>query len=155
MNKTEALAMTDRLFLEMEALWGRTSSVRPEAYAARRNAWAKSLIHSDSEDIVAALGMFTESGAKHPPGLPEFKHLVVDLGKQRRLQDVKRIETGTQTPEIAEYYKMVIKRVLKVKGGSGFPWLEKIEDATDEQLDLIRSDLGTRGISVKPYAEFA
>ena len=116
------------------------------------------MIHSDGEDVAAAIGMFTDSGAKHPPGLPEFKKLVADIGKQRRMQydNQQREISGRQTPEIAEYYKMCIKRILKVKDGDmAFPWLAKVEDATDEQLNLIRDDLGKHGIHVHHFSEYA
>ena len=107
--------------------------------------------------VSKAINSLITSGRKYPPTLPEFYTLCADLKKQERLQfSAKQLAySQRQTPEIAEYYKMVIKRILRVKGGSGFPWLEKIEDATEEQLDLIRSNLGKRGISVKPYAGFA
>lgn len=100
--------------------------------------------------------MFTTSGAKHPPGLPEFRKAVDDLRKQRRLQYHQNAIEGRQTPEIAEYYKMCIKRILKVKNcETQYPWLSKIEDATEEQLDLIRVDLGKRGYDVHPVGEYA
>jgi hypothetical protein len=83
--------------------------------------------------------------------------MVDDLHKQEKLQNVyvnKNIG-GKQTAEIADYYKMCIKRILKIKDGNeSFPWIAKIEDATEDQLDAIRDSMAMRGIRVKAFAEY-
>ena len=153
--------MVDRIFLMFsltwQDLWKAKMDVDAQTLKALKKLWIQKMHGFTMPTVSQAINSLIISGRKYPPELPEFYALCADLKKQTRLQfSSKQLEySQRQTPEIAEYYKMVIKRVLKVKGGSGFPWLEKIEDATDEQLDLIRSDLGSRGIRVKPYAEFA
>lgn len=124
---------------------------------ALRRRWAKSLIHSTPELIVAAFECFISAGSANPPTLPEFRRMVDDLHKQEKLQRVyvnKNID-GKQSSEIADYYKMCIKRILKIKeGNESFPWIAKIEDATEEQLDAIRRSMSMRGIQVKAFAEY-
>lgn len=99
---------------------------------------------------------FVNAGKEFPPTLPEFKAAVAALTRQNQLQSWKQEEIeGQRTPEVAEYYKLCIKRILRVKHSSeSFPWLAKIEDATVEQLDVIRSALARSGIEVKKFSEF-
>lgn len=120
-----------------------------------RKRWTTTLGNTDQQTIVDVFQQFVDAGKEFPPTLPEFKAAIATLVKQNKLKSWKQesIE-GVRTPEVAEYYKLCIKRVLKIKpGNESFPWLAKIEDATVEQLDLIREDLVGRGFEVKKFSE--
>ncbi len=108
-------------------------------------------------DIVEAFELFVIAGKEFPPTLPEFRKACDDLQRQHSMRNSTANQIkGRSSPEIAEYYKMCIKRILKVKDGDmEFPWMAKVEDATDEQLNLIRVDLGNRGIQVHHFSEYA
>ena len=108
-------------------------------------------------DIVEAFELFVIAGKEFPPTLPEFRKACDDLQRQHNMQKATSNQIdGKSTSEIAEYYKMCIKRILKVKDGDiAFPWLAKVENATDEQLNLIRADLGKRGIQVHHFSDYA
>lgn len=106
-----------------------------------------------------AINALITSGQEYPPTLPEFYKLCSDFTHQLKMKDaakMRELPAGQQTPEIAEYYKMCIKRILKVKNSETlYPWLSKVEDATEEQLNLIRDDLGKRGVKVHQCSEYA
>ena len=155
MDQVTALKTIDRLYIEMRASWGHKFKVTQDQLQTWRRRWVQTLGYAEEKIVIDAFEQFVNSGKEFPPTLPEFRKAVDDLTKQGKMKHSEYAEIqGSHTPEVAEYYKMVIKRILKVKGGQGFPWLEKVEDATMEQLDVMRDLLSKRGIQVKAAGGF-